>query len=340
MGVGGGDPTPGAASDLPAATGEPGARCGRYVLFERLGAGGMGVVYAAYDPSLDRKVALKLLRHGEGADEGAIERNRLLREAKALARLSHPNVVHVYDVGTVGDDQVFIAMELVEGVTLRAWMREKKQRPWREVLPICLQAGEGLAAAHRADLVHRDFKPENVLLGKDGRVLVFDFGLAVPPDAESPAAADAAARIAAARIAAARDAPPPPAGAGVHTLERYTVGAIGTPAYMAPEQHEGKPTDARTDQYSYCLTLYEALYGKRPFRTALPTATPLVATVTNDGDEEPGETMLDLGALKRAGEIPPPPADTDVPAWLRRAVVRGLARTPGERFPTMDALLA
>ncbi len=154
-----------------------GVAVGRYVVLDRIGAGGMGVVYAAYDPELDRRVALKLLRPDRfGGDAGRL---RLLREAQALARLTHPNVVAVYDVGTFGD-RVFVAMELVEGETLRQWLRAEPRspRPWREVLERFLPAGRGLAAAHAAGLVHRDFKPENVLLGRDGRARVVDFGLA------------------------------------------------------------------------------------------------------------------------------------------------------------------
>ncbi|MBC8073951.1 MAG: protein kinase, partial [Deltaproteobacteria bacterium] len=158
-----------------------GAKLGRYVILARVGSGGMGVVFSAYDPELDRKVAIKLLRGspgGSGPKELAEQRARLLREAQAMAKLSHANVITVHDVGTF-DDQVFVAMEFVDGNTLGGWLRERR-RPWREVLPMLLAAGRGLAAAHAVNLVHRDFKPDNVLLGKDGRVLVTDFGLARP----------------------------------------------------------------------------------------------------------------------------------------------------------------
>jgi tetratricopeptide (TPR) repeat protein/predicted Ser/Thr protein kinase len=257
---------------------ERGAAVGRYVILDRIGAGGMGVVYAAYDPELDRRVALKLLRTDRFAAPGHL---RLLREAKALARLTHPNVVAVHDAGTFGD-QVFVAMELVEGETLRQWLAEGT-RSWREVLDRLLAAGRGLAAAHAAGLVHRDFKPENVLLGRDGRVRVVDFGLA-------KALADAA-----------EEELPAPDSSGVLASPLTEWGAVlGTPAYMAPEQIRGIAADARSDQFSFCVALYEALYGERPFEA---------------------------------------PAGTKVPGWLRAVALRGLKADPEERYPGMDDLL-
>jgi serine/threonine protein kinase len=154
-----------------------GTLIGRYVIIEKLGEGGMGVVYSAYDPELDRKVAIKLLQARPGGSESGGGQAWLLREAQALARLQHPNVVGVHDVGTLSGDRVFVAMELVEGKTLRKWLKGE-QRSWREVIPVLVEAGKGLAAAHAAGLVHRDFKPDNVLVGDDGRVFVMDFGLA------------------------------------------------------------------------------------------------------------------------------------------------------------------
>ncbi|WNG53475.1 protein kinase [Archangium gephyra] len=221
---------------------EPGSHVGRYLIEGLLGEGGMGVVYAARDPALGRTVALKLLRPGGGGEEG---RARLVREAQAMARLSHPNVLPLFELGTEGGS-VFLAMERVEGPTLAGWLRER-ERPWREVLTLFLQAGEGLAAAHRAGLVHRDFKPANVLVGADGRPRVTDFGLV-----RHEATADAA--------------PPGDAGAG-DTGEALTrAGAApGTPAYMSPEQLAGREVDARGDQFSFCVALHEALYGIRPF---------------------------------------------------------------------------
>jgi eukaryotic-like serine/threonine-protein kinase len=156
---------------------ECGTSVGRYVLLQPIGQGGMGIVYGAYDPELDRKVALKVLHrdqsHRDNDTQGAL---RLVREARAMASSSHPNVVSVHDVGTVRG-RVFIAMELVDGQSLTQWLAAQP-RPWREVVRVFVEAGRGLAAAHTVGMVHRDFKPDNVLVGKDGRVRVTDFGLA------------------------------------------------------------------------------------------------------------------------------------------------------------------
>jgi predicted Ser/Thr protein kinase len=279
---------------------------GRYVIESELGAGGMGVVYAAFDPELDRRVAIKIL-HGDRAS--AERRRRLSREAQALARLSHPNVIAVYDVGLAGDD-LFVAMELVDGQTVGEWIAASA-RPWREVQRVFVAAGSGLAAAHRKGMVHRDFKPDNVLLRADGHVLVSDFGLArISSEAETRDSGDDAA---APPVAASRDAMLTRPGA-----------LLGTPAYMAPEQHRGEPADARADQFAFCVALYEALYGERPFAAA--------------GDSQLGATdALALDIVK--GNLRPPPRDRDVPAWLRKLVLRGLAPAPGDRWPSMDALL-
>jgi tetratricopeptide (TPR) repeat protein len=200
---------------------------GRYVVDRVLGAGAMGVVYAAHDPQLRRDVAIKLLKQADASDDA------LLREARTVASLSHPNVVTVYDADLY-EGRIFVAMELVQGRTLRQWLGAGA-RPWRAIRDVFLQAGRGLAGAHAADLVHRDFKPDNVLVGDDGRVRVTDFGLAravVGPEREGVLASS-------------------------HAL-------AGTPAYMPPEQRRGAPVDARADLYAYCVTLYEALYGQRP----------------------------------------------------------------------------
>ena len=205
----------------------PGARVGRYMLGDRLGAGAMGVVFAAHDPELDRKVAVKVLRTDIGLDASRTPlRARLLREARAMAQLAHPNVVAVYDVGAFGE-HVFIAMELVEGQTLAQWLAAER-RPVREIVAMFIAAGRGLAAAHAAGLVHRDFKPENVLIGNDGRVRVTDFGVAH-------------------RTALAVD------GLAVSTCiddrgRSTTTAFAGTPFYMAPEQISCGSVDARTDQ--------------------------------------------------------------------------------------------
>lgn len=204
---------------------------GRYVVLERLGEGGMGVVYSAFDPELERMVALKVLRPERLGSAAELE--RVGREAKAVARLSHPNVVTVFDVGREGE-QVFIAMELVDGETLRAWVG-REPRPWREVLRRLLDAGQGLAAAHAAGLVHRDFKLDNVLVDRSGRVRVVDFGLACDVTEEASA------------------------GSGSPGREE------GTPGYMAPEQWRGEEADALADQFSFAVAAWEALTGARPF---------------------------------------------------------------------------
>jgi eukaryotic-like serine/threonine-protein kinase len=283
----------------------------RYVVLDPLGEGGMGMVYAAYDSVLDRKVALKLLPPDdlEAGTEQNSGRARLLREAQAMARLSHPNVVAVYDVYQHGA-QVFMAMELVEGQTLLQWQREKP-RTWREILAAFLDAGRGLAAAHAAGLVHRDFKPTNVLVGKDGRVRVTDFGLArehhAPPEPvsiESTPSPDTS----------------PVKPHSLLELELTQRGAVmGTPAYMAPEQFRGATADARGDQFSFAVSLWEALYGERPFEGASAS--------------ERRENVL-------AGRIQPPPPYSKVPPWVNRALLRALNTAPDSRYPSLDALLA
>jgi len=278
---------------------------GRYVLEERIGSGGMGIVYAARDTELDRSVAVKLLRLGGGSRSEAQRRHRLLREGKALARLSHPNVVQVYDVGE-HDDRVFVAVELVEGRNARDWI-EDSDPTWREVLQVFIQAGRGLAAAHGAGIVHRDFKPENLLVGDDGRVRVLDFGLArgerqAPPIGEQDEPA------------------PPPASAGSTLATPLTEPGVvmGTPAYMAPEQHLGRPADARTDQFGYCVALYEALYRARPFA---------------------GKTRAALRRAVVGGHVEPFPTDRSVPRRVGRILRRGLEARPENRYPDMHKLL-
>ncbi|HVZ85706.1 MAG TPA: serine/threonine-protein kinase, partial [Polyangia bacterium] len=317
-----------------------GAAIGRYVVLGLVGRGGMGEVYAAYDPELDRKIAVKLLRargRGESAADG---KTRLLREAQAIARLSHPNVVVVYDVGTVRDS-VFIAMEFVEGNTLGYWLQAAPRR-WREVLDVYLAAGRGLAAAHAAGLVHRDFKPENVMITKSGQVRVMDFGLARDQhttDEPSPAgqlAFEAAAKAVAladtfeagidpdatAKLGpgAVSSAAPPTGSGGYLRLKLTQTGTmLGTPAYMAPEQFAGSGGDARSDQFSFCVALYEGIYGQRPFA---------------------GDSALALMSNVVAGTVTDPPPDARVPAWIRRILLRGLATDPKARFPSLAELLA
>ncbi|MDB4958005.1 MAG: hypothetical protein JWO36_5574 [Myxococcales bacterium] len=233
----------------------PGGQLGRYILLSHLGAGGMGVVYAAYDPELDRRIALKVLRHTRAGEE-------LRDEARAIARLSHPNVVAVHDVGRA-DGELFVAMEHVEGVTVREWLAAPRGKP--EILDVFVQAGRGLAAAHRAGLVHRDVKPSNIMVGTDERARVLDFGLARAEHADDGSIA-------------------------------------GTPAYMAPEQQRGERIDARADQFAFCVALWEALGGARP-------------------------TADVQASLEGVSER------------VTRALRRGLASRPADRFEDMEGLL-
>jgi eukaryotic-like serine/threonine-protein kinase len=281
-----------------------GDRLGRYVVLEHVGSGAMGIVYAAYDPELDRKVAIKLLRPAERSKPSgqAENRARLLREAQAMARLSHPNLVTVHDVGAL-DDRVFLAMELIDGPTLTTWLAASP-RSWQEVLEVFGSAGLGLAAAHDAGLVHRDFKPDNVLLDQDGRVVVMDFGLARAVAGRTDAHPD---------LKRAEAASP-------SSLELTRSGMLmGTPAYMAPEQLEGEASNAKADHFSFCVALYQGLYGERPFA---------------------GETLGELMATISAGRIRPAGPGTMVPARIRRALVQGLSFDPEHRHRDMRTLLA
>jgi serine/threonine protein kinase len=256
--------TPGNSLEQPAPTLARGTAVGRYLVLDPLGAGGMGVVYAAYDPELDRKIAIKLLApsvaHGSSSSEG----QRLQREARALARLSHPNVVAVYDVG-IASAQVFVAMELVEGQTLGAWL-SAEPRTWQQVVRCFVDAGRGLAAAHAVGLVHRDFKPDNVLVGRDGKVRVSDFGLAratQPMPGEGPSQQEGTASASSVPGHEGRSGPQDGSLTGARA---------GTPRYMAPEQWLGAATGPWTDQFSFCVALWEALYGELPFAGTTPDA--------------------------------------------------------------------
>jgi predicted Ser/Thr protein kinase len=281
---------------------EPGAVIARYRIVGKLGAGGMGVVYRAYDAQLDREVALKLLRVGEDGTEG---RTRMLREAKAAAKIRHANVVTVYDAGEAFG-RVFIAMELIDGVTLKAFFRGK-QRGWRAVIEVMLGAGEGLAAAHAAGLVHRDFKPDNVLVESGGRVRVLDFGLARSAiEVEAPTVRSGAPAI-------ASDAPPV-----MRTLTQ-TGTLVGTPAYMAPEQHLSRGVDARTDQFAFCVTCFECLFGERPFA---------------------GDTQAELTMNVLDGRMQAPRERGDTPAEVLAALHRGMSVHPADRWPALADLLA
>lgn len=272
----------------------PGQRVGRFVVERRLGAGAMGVVLLAHDPDLARPVAIKLLKSdGEGA------RSRLRREAQAVAKIQHPNVIAVHEVGTHGE-QVYVVMEYVDGGTLRDWVKAQS-RSWAEVLEVYRQAGLGLIAAHEANLVHRDFKPDNVLIGRDGRVRVTDFGIVgvsggsrdvTLPDPNLPVD-DASARLTA------------------------TGAIVGTPAYMPPEQYKAGAADARADQFAFCVSLYEALFGVRPHE---------------------GDTIGSILYAVQSGTVRQVPT-TDVPEPIVEAVLRGLRPDPLQRHPSMHALL-
>jgi len=382
-----------------------GATIGRYLVLTLLGKGGMGEVYAAYDPELDRKVAIKVL-HGtpSGGTDAAEGRARILREAQALAQLSDPNVVAVYDVGTFGE-RVFLAMEFVDGNTLSYW-QQSAIRSWKDIVDRYSAAGRGLAAAHKRGLIHRDFKPENAMVGRDGQVRVMDFGLArseAPPvvdgaageGSETGAAPRRVSTISGARVFGATPSPGPKSGAesgkpsplpgesspppgmpssdlaaksappsgggtplpssralalaladaasdmdGATRDLSKAVGAeisaamsptalaspltqsgamMGTPAYMAPEQFAGKVADARSDQFSFCVALYEGLYGERPFA---------------------GKSLPDLTRQVMAGRVREAPANSRVPGWLRKVILRGLRVDRDERYASMEVLLA
>lgn len=281
-----------------------GTQVGRYVISHRVGAGGNGVVYAARDPELGRTVAVKVLR---GGSDPALQ-ERLRREAIAMARLTHPNVVAVHDVGTF-DEQTFIAMEYVPGETLASWVATP--RTPGAILEVYLAAGSGLAAAHAAHIVHRDFKPENVLIGEDGRVRVGDFGLARTGGAgDAPVRAASDPRSGSAP-ASSGDSPRPDLTAP-GTL-------VGTPYYLAPELYRGAEADARSDQFSFCVAVFSALYGERPFE---------------------GDTWQALSGNVQAGLLRVPRTASRVPRRIRAALQRGLSADPDARFGSLAALLA
>ncbi|MCX4242025.1 serine/threonine-protein kinase [Paraliomyxa miuraensis] len=277
----------------------PGDRVGRYEILRRLGAGAVGVVYEARDPQLDRRVAIKLLRTtGASSTSATAQHADLLQEARGLARLSHPNVVVINDVGRLHDDgPVWIAMELADGTTLDRWLeaRGPSPRSWRELSPVLLAMGEALAAAHAVNIVHRDFKPANVIVSPEDRPRVLDFGLARSlAEEESTVDHD--------------ESPLRPAAMRIE----------GTPAYMAPEQWAGGPVGAAADQFAYCAVLYEALTGDRPFA---------------------GDTVASIARGVTEGQLRPSPHEASLPAFVRRALRRGLSTEPNHRWPSMRALL-
>lgn len=258
-------------------------RVGRFSVLERIGSGGMAVVYAAYDPELDRKVALKLVPLDSVSGDRDAARETLVAEARAAARLDHPNVVAVFDAG-VHDDHVYIAMEYVEGDSLAAWLGAEPT--WQEVVDVFVQIGRGLAAAHAAGIVHRDVKPSNIMLGRDAtgelRARLVDFGIARPADESG--------------------------------------GSAGTPGYMAPEQYRGETTDPRTDQFGFCASMWEALYGERPF-----------------GAEASVDALLDT--IERGPDEGATSARKGTPDWVRDVVARGLRSDPERRHASMAAVV-
>jgi tetratricopeptide (TPR) repeat protein len=307
-----------------------GDQLGRYLILESVGRGGMGVVYAAWDPDLGRRVAIKLLRTDKKShEEQATGQARLLREAQSMARVSHPNVISVFDVGTLGEG-VFVAMEFVDGGTLRSWLKAKP-RSWREVLDVFLAAGRGLAGAHAAGLVHRDFKPDNVLLGKDGRVRVTDFGLARLAD-EGQEEAQATRP----ELPGVNESPE------LAQLTRDGL-VVGTPRYMAPEQLRiGATPAARAEQFSFCVALYHALYREWPFEHPLsgPRLVEHSPSSSPKGTSRPSQREGDSRSVDPATGAFEPPRDSKVPGFIRSALMRGLSRDPQERFASMEALLA
>jgi len=274
-----------------------GTQIGRFLITGELGAGGMGVVYAAYDPKLDRKVAIKMLHEGIRTSHRA----RLEREARAMAKLTHPNVVSVHEVGEF-NNRLFVAMEYVDGKTLRDWLSQDTPDK-KQIMKVMIDAGRGLAAAHAAGMAHRDFKPDNILVGSDGRARVSDFGLVTPVGADTI------------------DEVKPKIGAASQlSVSALTqVGTVmGTPLYMAPEQHQGEAADHRADQFSFCVTLWEALYEKTPYSA------------------NSYEALVDNVVAER---IIAPSSAHKGPAWIRRILTRGLRVDPGDRYASMNELL-
>jgi serine/threonine protein kinase len=280
-----------------------GGTIGRYRIVSRIGAGAMGVVWSALDPQLDRKVAIKVVH--PNLARSAEASNRLLREARAMAKLSHRAVVTVHDAGEV-DGRLFLAMEHIDGITLGLLLRTRtptERRDWSKWLDMMLAAGHGLEAAHGAGVLHRDFKPDNVLVDERGRVCVADFGLATLGDDRQEPVSERMSKLA---------------------LELTTTGALlGTPAYMSPQQLRGETIDARADQFNFCVATYEALYGRRPFK-AVGQGLEMIESLES--------------AIERA-DVLPPPADSTVPAQILDVLRIGLAANPEDRWPSMTALL-
>jgi tRNA A-37 threonylcarbamoyl transferase component Bud32/tetratricopeptide (TPR) repeat protein len=293
---------------------------GRYIVLEPIGAGGLGQVYAGYDPDLDRKVAIKVLRpEAKTSANATLHQIRLMREAKAMAKLTHPNVVAVYDVG-IAAGQVFITMEFVDGVGLRQWVSAESPT-WAEIRDAMLDAGKALVSAHAVGLVHRDFKPSNVMVTTAGDVKVLDFGLArnVATRDEAEAALELEDAFSAPDLEFTESEPL----SRIASLDEPLTQSgqfMGTPGYMPPEQYDTRSLiDARSDQFAFCVTLHEVLYRRRPYR---------------------GKTFAEVKQATLDGEVAPPREGVKIPGWLRSAILRGIAPEPGDRFADMDELLA
>lgn len=278
-----------AAEPLP-----PSTVVGRYIVQSVLGRGGMGVVYGAVDPTLGRRVAVKLVRGGRSTTR---YRDRLQREALALARLCHPNIVTLFDIGTTRHG-TFVAMEYVRGIDLRKWLRVAP-RTVEEILSVFTAAAKGLAAAHAAGLVHRDFKPTNVMVTPDGRVKVLDFGLARGLPSQDPWLGSTDSAILARRMTRADT-------------------VVGTTGYMPPEQLLGREVSPASDQFAFCVALYEALHGARPF---------------------PGKTAIEQARSYATGTRTEVQLRRDVPPRVQAALERGMDLEPHLRFRGMHEFL-
>ncbi len=276
-------------------------RIGRFELRNSLGSGGMGTVFAAWDTQLKREVALKVIRPRPDGDRAEVTRRRVLREARAMARLQHPNVITVFEAGII-EDQAFIAMEYVRGTTLWQWLTAQP-RGWQEVLDIFLAAGQGLVAAHEAGLIHRDFKPENVLIDERGWVKVTDFGLVRALDSGAPLVTVVGDATPEARLRASPT----------------ECQAAGTPGYMAPEQFSEGEVGALADQFGFCAALFDALFGQQPFA---------------------GDSIDELFDEMYAGRIRRPADMRGVPKWLYQALERGLRFAPERRYSSLQQLLS
>ena len=301
----------------------PPVSIGRFILKRLMGSGGMGEIYEANDDQLGRRVAIKLVRSDRTASSQADD--RLLREAQILAQLSHPNIVQVYEVGRF-EGRVFIAMEFIRGRSMRAWLKEhsaiQDKRYYREVLRLFTEAGRGLQAAHTAGLVHRDFKPDNILIGEDGRPRVVDFGLARTLTATSSNEYTVEhGRLPDSLLHAETLSMDGSTSFPLAAERRLTAQGqiLGTPLYMAPEQMRGEETDQRSDQFSFCVSLYEALHGVPPFSGR-----------SLDELQEAVTKGLTRTAPRRGAHVAAP---------VHHVLCRGLAAVPAERFPDMRTLL-